>query len=239
MLEIIPAIDIIEGKCVRLSQGDYRAKKVYNEDPVTVARKFEAAGIRRLHLVDLDGAKEKHVVNLKVLEKIASNTSLIVDFGGGIKSGEDLEAVFNAGAGLATIGSIAVTHQTLFMSWLAEYGPEKIILGADVRDNYIAVSGWLETTGIRLYDFLDTCTGFGVKNILCTDISRDGMLNGTALDLYSDLQRRYKQTNIIASGGVTAVGEVEKLNNMGISGVIIGKALYEGNITLDELEKFL
>ncbi|HYX08573.1 MAG TPA: 1-(5-phosphoribosyl)-5-[(5-phosphoribosylamino)methylideneamino]imidazole-4-carboxamide isomerase [Bacteroidales bacterium] len=239
MIEIIPAIDIIEGKCVRLSQGDYNVKKIYNEDPVKVAKEFEDAGIRRLHLVDLDGAKEKHIVNLPVLEKIVSNTSLQVDFGGGIKSGEDLDAVFDAGASLATIGSVAVTQQALFLSWLSNYGPDKLILGADVRDNYIAVSGWLETTGTRLFDFLDNYTAYGVKNILCTDISRDGMLIGTALELYDDLQKRYKQSKIIASGGVASVNEVEKLNDMGIGGVIIGKALYEGNITLEELKKFL
>ena len=239
MIEIIPAIDIIEGKCVRLSQGDYNAKKIYNEDPVAVAKEFENAGIRRLHLVDLDGAKQKHVVNLQVLKKIVTNTSLQVDFGGGIKSREDLDAVFDTGAALATIGSVSVTNQDLFLSWLAYYGPEKIILGADVRDNFIAVSGWLETSGIRLNDFLDDYTERGVKNILCTDISRDGMLSGTALELYGELQERYKQSNIIASGGVTSVNEVKRLNNMGIGGVIIGKALYEGNLTLEELEKFL
>ena len=239
MITIIPAIDLIDGKCVRLSQGDYDQKKVYNENPLEVAKMFEDHGIKRLHLVDLDGAKAKHVVNARTLDAIATKTNLTIDFGGGIKSDEDLKLVFNCGASQATIGSIAVTNKDLFFSWITTYGAERIILGADVKDNKIAVSGWLDVTEIQLNDFLTEYKTKGVSYVLCTDISKDGMLQGTAMDLYKELNKAFPTMKIIASGGVTSVSEIEELNNENIYGVIIGKAIYEGRIQLNELKKFL
>jgi phosphoribosylformimino-5-aminoimidazole carboxamide ribotide isomerase len=235
MIRIIPAIDIIDGKCVRLSQGDYNQKIVYNEDPFEVARMFEDAGIQYLHLVDLDGAKAKHVVNAAVLEKIVSGTTLSVDFGGGIKTDDDLKLVFDCGANQATIGSVAITDRELFYKWLEYYGPDKIILGADVKNGKIAVSGWLNVSEINLYKFLDDYLLKGVKNVLCTDISKDGMLQGTAMELYIELHQSFPGLNIIASGGITHISEVEELNRNGIFAVIIGKAIYEGKITLRDL----
>jgi phosphoribosylformimino-5-aminoimidazole carboxamide ribotide isomerase len=235
MIRIIPAIDLIYGKCVRLSQGDYNKKKIYNEDPLEVAKKFEDFGIQYLHLVDLDGAKEKHVVNSSVLEKIVSNTSLSVDFGGGIKTDEDIKLVFNCGANQATIGSVAITDRDLFCKWLEIYGPDKIILGADIKNGKIAVSGWLDVTDISLNNFLEGYMLKGVKNILCTDISKDGMLQGTALELYIGLHQSFQELNIIASGGIANISEVEELNRHGIYAVIIGKAIYEGKIMLKDL----
>jgi phosphoribosylformimino-5-aminoimidazole carboxamide ribotide isomerase len=239
MITIIPAIDIIDGKCVRLSQGDYNQKKIYNEDPLEVAKTFENAGIRRLHLVDLDGAKAKHVVNVKVLEKIATNTGLKIDFGGGIKTENDLQIVFDSGANQATIGTIAFTDRELFLKWLTKFGNEKIILGADVRDNKIAVSGWKNVSETDIFDFLRDYIYIGIKYALCTDINKDGMLMGTSLDLYKELHMQFNNLNIIASGGVTEIREIEELNKYGIYGVIIGKALYEGKIQLNELKKFM
>lgn len=239
MIAIIPAIDIIEGKCVRLSQGDYNQKKIYNEDPLEIAKTFEDNGIHFLHLVDLDGAKAKHVVNVKVLQKIATHTHLKVDFGGGIKSDEDLRLVFNSGANQVTIGTIAITHQELFLRWLAEFGSEKIILGADVKDKKIAVVGWMEISEINLFDFLSDYNNKGIKYTLCTDINKDGMLQGTAMNLYKELNDRYPDMNIIASGGITAIHEIEELNKYGLYGVIIGKAIYEGKINIKDLKQFL
>lgn len=239
MIEIIPAIDIIEGKCVRLQKGDYLKKTIYNEDPVEVARKFEDAGMKRLHLVDLDGAKAKHVVNYKILEKIAFQTKLIIDFGGGIKSGEDIKIIFASGAAMVTIGSIAVTEPDLFFNWLNEYGRDKIILGADVKDNKIAISGWLDKTAIELQDFLETYVEKGVRFILCTDISKDGMLQGTSIELYKKLKIKFPESDIIASGGITDIKEIEELEKTGIYGAIIGKAYYEGKIKLEELRRFI
>jgi phosphoribosylformimino-5-aminoimidazole carboxamide ribotide isomerase len=239
MISIIPAIDLIDGKCVRLSQGDYNQKKVYNENPLEVAKMFEDHGIQRLHLVDLDGAKAKHVVNAKTLENIAGKTRLKIDFGGGIKSDEDLKLVFNCGANQATVGSVAVTNKDLFFSWINTYGAERLILGADVKDNKIAVSGWLDITQIQLDDFLEEYKSKGVSYVLCTDISKDGMLQGTAMDLYKHLNKAFPSLNIIASGGITNISEIEELNNENVYGVIIGKAIYEGRITLNELKKFL
>jgi phosphoribosylformimino-5-aminoimidazole carboxamide ribotide isomerase len=239
MIRIIPAIDIIDGKCVRLSQGDYSQKKVYNENPLEIAHQFEDAGLQYLHLVDLDGAKAKHVVNLKVLENIASKTNLKVDFGGGIKTQTDLQSVFSAGAKQATIGSIAFTDSTTFFEWLQIYGPEKIILGADVKDHKIAVSGWLDVTNTEIEPFLEQYLSKGIKHVLCTDISKDGMLQGTSIELYKKLHHRFPHMNLIASGGITTISEIEELNILGISGVIIGKAIYEGRISLDELRKFV
>lgn len=238
MLKVIPAIDLIDGKCVRLSKGDYNRKKVYNEDPLEVARAFEDHGLKRLHLVDLDGAKEKHVVNWRVLEQIAGQTNLIIDFGGGIKADEDLYIVYNSGAHMATVGSIAVNNPELFFKWLGENGADKIILGADVKERKIAVSGWLEVTNIDIIEFLDDYLAKGVKYILCTDISKDGMLEGTSLELYGELVDKYNKMKLIASGGVTSLDELYKLEDMGVHGAIIGKAIYENKISLKDLEKF-
>lgn len=239
MLTIIPAIDLIEGKCVRLSKGDYDKKIVYNENPVEVAKAFEDHGMQRLHLVDLDGAKAKHIVNWRVLEKIASKTDLVIDFGGGIKSVEDIDIVFNSGAEMATIGSIAVKDKDLFYSWLNKYGAEKLILGADVNDKKIAVAGWLETTDIDLFEFLEEYLAKGVKHVLCTDISKDGMLEGTSIELYKELVEQFPTMQLIASGGITQLDELNKLDEMNISGAIIGKAIYEGKITLLDLQSFV
>lgn len=239
MIEIIPAIDLIDGQCVRLKKGDYSQKTIYEKDPLTVAKRFEDNGIRRLHLVDLDGAKARHVVNDKVLERIASNTNLTIDFGGGVKTDKDIERIFNAGAEMVTVGSIAVQNRELFNDWLARYGGEKIILGADIKENFIAISGWYDVTDITLEDFLAGYIESGVKNVLCTDITKDGMLEGTALELYDKLQKQFPQLYIIASGGISDVSEIRHLNEIGVYGVIIGKALYEGRIKLEELKEFL
>ena len=239
MITIIPAIDIIDGKCVRLSQGDYEQKKVYNENPLEVAKMFEDNGITRLHLVDLDGAKAKHVVNARVLDQIATKTKLTIDFGGGIKSDDDLKLVFNCGAEQATVGSVAITNKDLFFKWLQHYGSEKLILGADVKDRKIAVSGWLDVTEVKLNSFLEEYKTKGVSYVLCTDISKDGMLQGTAMDLYKELNEVFPTLKVIASGGITNISEIEELNNMGVYGVIIGKAIYEGRILLKDLKKFI
>jgi phosphoribosylformimino-5-aminoimidazole carboxamide ribotide isomerase len=238
MIRIVPAIDLIDGKCVRLTQGDYAQKKVYNEDPLEVAKMFEAHGVKYLHLVDLDGARQKHVINHKILERIASNTSLSIDFGGGIKTDEDLTLVFKSGAKQATIGSIAVTNPDLFEAWIKTYGSEKMILGADARDGKIAVSGWMDVTSVDIFDFFAEYQKKQVKYVLCTDISRDGMLQGSAIDLYVNLSKRFPDLNIIASGGVTTIEEIDQLNEKGIFAAIIGKAIYEGKITLKELERY-
>ncbi|MFW5699395.1 MAG: 1-(5-phosphoribosyl)-5-[(5-phosphoribosylamino)methylideneamino]imidazole-4-carboxamide isomerase [Bacteroidota bacterium] len=239
MIEIIPAIDLIDGKAVRLNQGDYAQKKVYNEDPLEVAKMFQDAGIRRLHLVDLDGAKAGKVINLPVLERIASNTNLIIDFGGGIKTEDNLKAVLEAGAKQVTLGSIAAKEPGLFREWLDRYSPEAIILGADVRDEKIAVSGWLETTSLGITDFLEEKQVEGAKYVLCTDISKDGMLQGTSMGLYKKMHARFPALNLIASGGITNISEIDELNAMGLYGVVIGKAIYENRITLDELKSFI
>ena len=238
MIRIVPAIDLIDGKCVRLTQGDYAQKIVYNEDPLEVARMFEAHGIKHLHLVDLDGARQKHVVNHSVLERIATHTKLSIDFGGGIKTDEDLKLVFQSGASQATIGSVAVTDPALFESWIQQYGAEKMILGADAKDGKIAVSGWMDVTNLDIFDFFAEYLKKQVKYVLCTDISRDGMLQGTAIDLYISLVNRFPELKIIASGGVTRAEEIDQLNENGLFAVIIGKAIYEGRITLKELEKY-
>ncbi len=239
MIEIIPAIDLIEGKCVRLSRGDYNTKKIYNENPLDVAREFEDAGIRRLHLVDLDGAKEKHVVNLKVLEEIAARTNLIIDFGGGIKTDDDIIKVINSGANLVTIGSIAVTNPDLFKEWLEKDSRQRIILGADIVDNKIAISGWKEVTDKDLFQFVEFYMCMGLKNVMVTDISKDGMLLGSSTGLYKKLKNEFPHLHIIASGGVTNLQEIDELIEYGVEGVIIGKAIYEGKILLSELKKYL
>ena len=239
MIEIIPAIDIIEGKCVRLSQGDYAKKKIYNENPLEVAKQFEDAGIKRLHLVDLDGAKKGAIVNQKVLETIASKTKLIIDFSGGIKTDSDIKSVFDAGASIVTIGSVAVKNSELFFSWVKKYGPDKILLGADVKNEKIAVSGWTEQTEISIFDFIKSNFEKGIKNIFCTDISKDGMMQGSSVDLYKKIKEKFPEINLIASGGISSLKDIDEVINAGCSGVIIGKAIYEGNIKLSELKKFL
>lgn len=234
-MEIIPAIDIIEGKCVRLTQGDYSQKKVYNERPLEVALAFQDAGLKRLHLVDLDGAKAGAVRNWKVLETIAGKTELVVDFGGGIKTAADVDIVFNSGAALATVGSIAVKDGPLFVGWLQQYGADRFLLGADVKNEKIAVSGWLETTDRRVYDFIEEYIGKGVTQIFCTDVSKDGLLQGPALELYRNIVGKFPGLHFIASGGVSGMDDVRRLEEVGCKGVIIGKAIYEGRITLREL----
>ena len=239
MIELIPAIDVIDGKCVRLSQGDYQSKKVYNENPVEVAKMFEAHGIHRLHVVDLDGAACNHVVNYKVLEALAGQTSLVIDFGGGIKSDEDLHIAFESGAQMVTLGSIAVKEPDTFNRWMEVYGSERIILGADAKDGKIAVNGWLECSRLELMPFLDDYIKKGVAKVLCTDISRDGMLNGPSLELYKQIMEAHPDLHLIASGGISGMKDIEALNEAGIPAVVFGKAFYEGRITLQDLKAFL
>lgn len=239
MITIIPAIDIIEGNCVRLSKGDFSTKKIYNENPLEIAKIYESTGIDRLHLVDLDGARQKHIVNWKVLEKVAAQTKLKVDFGGGLQSNHDLEIAFQCGAQQITAGSIAVKNKPLVLEWLIKYGSDKIILGADVKDEKIAVFGWLEQTEIDLLEYLEDYFGKGISTTICTDIGRDGMLEGPAFDLYLKIRKRFHDLEVIASGGISQISDVERLNELGIDGVIIGKALYEGSIKLEELQPFL
>ncbi|WEK35126.1 MAG: 1-(5-phosphoribosyl)-5-[(5-phosphoribosylamino)methylideneamino]imidazole-4-carboxamide isomerase [Candidatus Pseudobacter hemicellulosilyticus] len=234
-MEIIPAIDIIDGKCVRLTQGDYSQQTIYNENPLEVAKEFEDAGLRRLHLVDLDGAKAGAVKNWKVLEAIAGKTGMVIDFGGGIKTAKDVDIVLNSGAALATVGSIAVKDADLFTSWLQEYGADKFLLGADVKDEKIAVGGWLETTDLWIYDFLQQYIDKGVQQVFCTDVSKDGLLQGPSLDLYKNILGKFPALHFIASGGVSNMADVEALAEIGCKGVIIGKAIYEGRISLKEL----
>ena len=239
MIELIPAIDIIDGKCVRLSQGDYNSKKVYNENPLEVAKEFEAHGIRRLHVVDLDGAASHHIVNYRVLEAIASRTSLIIDFGGGIKSDEDLIIAFENGAQMVTLGSIAVKNPELFKKWLYQYGADKIILGADAKDNRIAVSGWKEESTQELLPFLEGYTKEGIRKVLCTDISRDGMLQGPSIELYKQIMQQFPEMHLIASGGVSSIDDIIELQKAKIPAVVFGKALYEGKITMKDLNRFM
>lgn len=237
MIEIIPAIDIIDGKCVRLSQGDYNTKKIYNENPVEVAKEFEDLGIKRLHLVDLDGAKKGEVVNIAVLEAIASQTKLSIDFGGGVKSEIDLQRILNAGSDWVTVGSMAVKQPDIFANWVQTYGAEKIMLGADVKGYKIATGGWLETSEIHIYDFLKEKQSMGIQNVFCTDISKDGMLQGVASELYADLHSQFPEIALIASGGVSKEADVWEAEKAGCTGVIIGKAIYEGKLDLKNLIK--
>lgn len=238
-IEIIPAIDLIDGKCVRLSQGDYNQKTVYNENPLEVAKMFEAAGIRRLHLVDLDGAKAKHIVNHKVLEEISAKTALIVDFGGGLKSDKDLEIAFKSGASMITGVSIAVKEKDTFLKWLQKYGAEKIILGADAKNGKIAVSGWIESTELPVIDFISEFYKKGIIKVISTDISRDGMLTGPSFELYAEIKKTLPAVEIIASGGIASMDDILKLDEMEVPGVIVGKAIYENRITLKEIEMFI
>lgn len=235
MIELIPAIDIIDGKCVRLTKGDYDTKKIYNEDPVRVAKEFEAHGIRRLHVVDLDGARSKHIVNDKVLQRIARETNLVIDFGGGIKTDEDVARAFEAGAHMITIGSIAVTDPERSMEWLHRYGAEHIVLGADVRNGRVSINGWKEDSQEELIPFLDRYLSEGMRNVLCTDISKDGMLQGPAIALYREVMEHYPDCHLIASGGVSSMDDIRALETAGIPAVVFGKAIYEGKIKLEEL----
>lgn len=237
--EIIPAIDIIDGKCVRLSQGDYEQKTIYKEDPLEVAKQFEDIGITRLHLVDLDGAKKGEVVNFKVLETIASKTKLIIDFGGGIKTDRSIQSLFNTGASMATIGSIAVKDPELFYSWIKKYGANKILLGADVKDEKITISGWLEKTDLSVFDFLKQNIQNGLTQAFCTDVSKDGMLEGPSTELYQKIISEFPKLYFIASGGVSNMQDVFKLQGINCNGAIIGKALYEGRISINELKEFI
>jgi phosphoribosylformimino-5-aminoimidazole carboxamide ribotide isomerase len=235
---IIPAIDVIDGKCVRLTQGDYSQKKVYNEHPLEVAKQFEDAGLKRLHLVDLDGAKLGTVKNWKVLEAITGKTSLIVDFGGGIKKSKDVEIVFECGAAYATVGSIAVKDETAFLQWVSRFGAEKFLLGADVKEERITIHGWQETTEIFIYDFIEKYIQHGIQQVFCTDVSKDGKLEGPAIELYKSILQKLPALHLIASGGVSSIDDINMLAEIGCKGVIIGKAIYEGRITLRELSKF-
>jgi len=238
-IEIIPAIDIIDGKCVRLSQGDYHQKIIYNENPLEVAKMFEAAGLKRLHLVDLDGAKAHHIVNQKVLEKIASDTNLMIDFGGGLKSDEDLKIAFESGASMVTGGSIAVKSPEIFLRWIEKFGAEKIILGADAKNELIAVAGWQESTGTDIFTFINSWYSKGIWKIISTDISRDGMLQGAATELYKKILLAVPDAWLIASGGVSSMADILELQNAGIPAVITGKAIYEGRITMEEIREFI
>lgn len=235
MIQIIPAIDLIDGKCVRLTQGDYAQKKIYNENPLEVAKSFEDAGIQRLHLVDLDGAKQKRIINHKVLELLASKTNLHIDFGGGVQSDEMIEIAFNSGAKQVTGGSVAVKNPDLFEGWLQNYGGEKIILGADARDEKIAISGWEEATTTSVYDFVGNYIEKGAKYAISTDVAKDGLLEGPSFQLYKNLQDQFPSLQIIASGGVSVMDDILKLDEMNIFGVIVGKAIYEGRITLKQI----
>ncbi len=234
-IELIPAIDIIDGKCVRLTKGDYDQKTVYRDHPADVAKEFEDLGFKRLHVVDLDGAKSKHIVNSKVLREITSSTKLIVDFGGGIKTDDDLEQAFEAGASMVTVGSVAVTQPNLFERWLKKYGAERMILGADVRNGRISINGWKEDSEEALLPFLEKYIVMGVKNVLCTEISKDGTLAGPAIDLYRQVMSAYPDLYLIASGGVSAQADIEALEEADIPAVVFGKAIYEGRINLKEL----
>lgn len=238
-IELIPAIDIIEGKCVRLTKGEYSSQKTYSENPLEIAKQLEDIGVKRLHMVDLDGAKSKHIINHKVLETIANSTSLKIDFGGGIKSDADIHTAFDSGASLVTIGSVASTSPELFMSWIDKYGTDKIILGADVRNGMISINGWKEDSQYSLFDFLDKYIEAGIINILCTEISRDGMLEGPATDLYKEIMQRYPNINLIASGGISCMKDIEVLNDNGIPSVVFGKAMYEERISMADIRNWL
>ncbi|MES2622405.1 MAG: 1-(5-phosphoribosyl)-5-[(5-phosphoribosylamino)methylideneamino]imidazole-4-carboxamide isomerase [Bacteroidota bacterium] len=237
-MEIIPAIDIIDGKCVRLSQGDYAQKTIYNENPLEVAKQFEAAGLQRLHLVDLDGAKASHIVNHKTLQEISSQTNLKIDFGGGVKTDEDIKIAFDSGAQQITAGSIAVKSRDTVLHWLDKYGAEKIILGADVKEETIAISGWQENSSINVFGFLGDYVHHGVQHVICTDIAKDGMLQGSSVELYKKILERFPALKLIASGGVSDLNELKVLKETGLHGAIIGKAIYEGKISLTDLAKF-
>lgn len=235
MIELIPAIDLIDGKCVRLTKGDYEQKKIYNENPVEVALEFERLGFKRLHVVDLDGAKSQHIVNIDVLREIAHKTSLTIDFGGGIKTSQDIEKAFANGAQMVTVGSIAVKQPELFMEWMERFGAERMILGADVRNGLISVNGWKEDSTEQLLPFLHKYIVKGVKNVLCTEISKDGTLSGPAIELYKEIMREYPDLHLIASGGVSSNEDIENLEVAGVPAVVFGKAFYEDKINIEKL----
>ena len=235
MIQLIPAIDIIDGKCVRLTKGNYSTKTVYCDDPVYIAKCFEDCGCKRLHIVDLDGAKARHIVNIKVLKDITDNTNLIIDFGGGIKTDDDIKNAFDNGASMVTVGSIAVTNNSIFEDWLSKYGANRIILGADVRNGKIAINGWEKDSDIDLLAFLEHYINLGVKNVLCTDISKDGTLTGPAISLYKDIMSKFPDLNLIASGGVSCIDDILDLEKENIPAVVFGKSFYEGKIKLSEL----
>jgi phosphoribosylformimino-5-aminoimidazole carboxamide ribotide isomerase len=238
-MHIIPAIDLIGGKCVRLSQGDYSTKKEYHDDPVEMAKRFEGAGITRLHLVDLDGAKAKKIVNASVLEGICSQTSLTVDFGGGIQANEEIEKAFQLGASQVTGGSIAIKDSALFQEWIRKYGSERIILGADAKDRKIAVGGWEETTSEDLIPFVKNYVSKGISYVICTDVAKDGLLQGPSTELYQEILQEIPELKLIASGGVSSMKDLEELEKIGVYGAIVGKAYYEGRVTLEELASFI
>ena len=237
-MRIIPAIDIIDGKCVRLSQGDYDTKTIYSEDPLEMARSFEDSGIQYLHLVDLDGARSGGIVNWKVLERISEGTGLTIDFGGGIKSDEDIRIAFNAGAAQVTCGSVAVKNPALVQQWIESYGPNKLILGADVKNGQVAVHGWQEQTTLSIEDLIHSYIAQGLDNVICTDIATDGMLSGPNFDLYASLLETFPHLHLIASGGVSTIEDLERLAEGELEGAIVGKAIYEGKISLEELARF-
>ena len=234
-MEIIPAIDIIEGKCVRLSQGDYNTKKEYSANPLAMAQKYEEIGLSHIHIVDLEGAKNGQPVNLESLAQITNQTELFIDYGGGIKTEEDLQSVFEKGADQITAGSVAVKHRNRVEKWLERYGREKIILGADIKGEKIAVDGWQNQTEVNIFDFIDSYLEAGIQYVICTDISKDGMLEGPAVSLYTDLVDKYPDLDIIASGGVSSAEDLKKLKETGVKGTIVGKAIYEGKIDLETL----
>jgi phosphoribosylformimino-5-aminoimidazole carboxamide ribotide isomerase len=237
-MHIIPAIDLIGGKCVRLSQGDYSSKKEYHDDPLEMAKRFEGVGIQRLHLVDLDGAKAKKIINADVLERICAGTSLQVDFGGGIQADEEIEKAFSLGAKQVTGGSIAVKNPTLFQAWISAFGAEKIILGADAKDKKIAVGGWEETTAVDLIPFIKSYCEKGIQYVICTDVAKDGLLQGPSVDLYREILQEIPELKLIASGGVSSMKDLEELEKIGVYGTIVGKAYYEGRVSLEELASF-
>jgi phosphoribosylformimino-5-aminoimidazole carboxamide ribotide isomerase len=239
MIKLIPAIDIIDGRCVRLTKGNYNEKTIYHENPVDVAKEFEQLGLTRLHLVDLDGAKSDHVINIDVLKAISTQTNLHVDFSGGIKSDDDIKDVFNNGANMVTIGSVAVNNPYLFNKWLKEYGPQKIILGADIKNGSIAINGWKDETKKSIYSFLEHYISLGIINILCTDITKDGTLSGPAYNLYTEILRRFPEINLIASGGVSSNEDIIKLDKLGVKAVVFGKAYYEHKIDIKTLMQYV
>lgn len=235
MIELIPAIDLYDGRCVRLTKGDYDCRTTYEASPVETASEFERIGFKRLHMVDLNGAKSRHIVNSNVLSSVTEATSLTVDFGGGIKTDEDIEIAFSCGASMVTVGSIAVTKPQLLHSWIGKYGPERIILGADARNGMISINGWKEDSSLRLIDFIGSYMEHGIRNVLCTDISKDGTLTGPAVELYKEIMTEYPDLHLIASGGVSCIDDIKKLDDAGIPAVVFGKAIYEGKINLQEL----
>ncbi len=239
MIKIVPAMDIINGQCVRLTKGDYNTKKVYSNNPVEIAKQFEDIGVKYLHVVDLDGAKSKHIVNQYTLKKISDSVSMEIDFGGGLKSEKDIELAFDSGASAVTIGSIAVQDKKLSLGWLDKFGSEKIILGADARNGKIAITGWQEETNISVIDFIQNYFEAGIRRVICTDISKDGTLEGPSFSLYKTIKDNFPELELVASGGISKIDDVRKLNKMGIDSVIIGKAIYEKRIELDELKEFL